>query len=558
MKILGVLKQHSTTLYFSIVLLGIINSVLNSGILFFINHAVSNTPIPFFPDKDWLVFIFILCASLLVNALFQRRIIRLTNEILYQFEVSVLDKLRVARYESFEKLGPERVYTAINDTRVLAQIPQSFINAVNSFIIVCCALTYMFWISPAGGFAVITLMTLLAFFYIYRNKKIEKNLNTLRDIQNDYHRYLRDLLMGFKEIRINSVRRENIFNQYLKKTLSNSLELGITSATRHMHNEMVGNYSWYVVLGMILFALPRLLSLNITQVTSFIVIVLFILGPVGMLTSLIPFYTRIKISLQRLGGLEDQINSHIPESETDNTSPAQLPGNFEDISFRNVSYNYYDNKKQKLFTLGPLDIALNKGEVIFLTGGNGSGKSTFVNLLTGLYYPSEGHIHYNTEQIDINNVTAYTDKISAIFSNNHLFKENYDAFNLKSLNIQLKSYIDTMKLSAVVRFEEDRNFIDNNLSKGQQKRLALIYAFLEDKEVLVLDEWAAEQDPSFRKYFYTVVIPELKSKGKTIIAVTHDDAYYNVADRIIHFDYGNIAHDQMLNKLIVLEDASNF
>jgi cyclic peptide transporter len=555
MNILRVLRQHSNFLYAFIILLGIINSLLSSGILFFINHAVAQTPIPYFPQYDWLLFTIILCVSLVFNRLFQKRMIRLTNSILYNFELSVLEKLKAAPYESFEKLGAERVYTAINDTRVLAQIPQSFINAINSFIIVTCSLAYMFWVSPAGGMTVVVLMISLAVFYMYRNKKIEKDLNTLRDMQNDYHRYLRDLLMGFREVRISTTRRENIFGKFLNKTLSNSLELGITNATRGMNNELVGSYSWYVVLGVILFALPRLIQLNFSQTTSFIVIVLFIMGPVSMLISLIPFYTRIKISLQRLDGLERQINAYIPPSMLEADAVAEpLPALFEQISFNDVCYHYTDHKKQTLFKLGPLNLTLGKGEVIFVTGGNGSGKSTFVNLVTGLYQPTDGSISYNDQPVTPETQAAYSDKISVIFSNNHLFKENYDDFDLKALNQRLSGYIDTMKLSAVVRFEEDKNHIDNNLSKGQQKRLALIYAFLEDKEVLVLDEWAAEQDPSFRKYFYTVIIPALKERGKTIIAVTHDDAYYHCADRIVRFDYGNIILDQMIQKEVHQED----
>jgi putative ATP-binding cassette transporter len=75
---------------------------------------------------------------------------------------------------------------------------------------------------------------------------------------------------------------------------------------------------------------------------------------------------------------------------------------------------------------------------------------------------------------------------------------------------------------------------------GQRKRLALISAILEDKEIYVLDEWAADQDPHFRHVFYTQIIPWLKSKGKTIVAVTHDDKYFDCADHQLKFDLGNM------------------
>jgi len=63
---------------------------------------------------------------------------------------------------------------------------------------------------------------------------------------------------------------------------------------------------------------------------------------------------------------------------------------------------------------------------------------------------------------------------------------------------------------------------------------------LEGNDFIVLDEWAADQDPVFRKKFYTVILPRLKAEGKTIIALTHDDAYFDAADHIINLDEGRV------------------
>jgi len=65
---------------------------------------------------------------------------------------------------------------------------------------------------------------------------------------------------------------------------------------------------------------------------------------------------------------------------------------------------------------------------------------------------------------------------------------------------------------------------------------------------LVLDEWAADQDPHFRKKFYTEIIPILKNDGVTIIAITHDDKYYHCADKLYRMDYGKL----------ILEDISMY
>ena len=68
----------------------------------------------------------------------------------------------------------------------------------------------------------------------------------------------------------------------------------------------------------------------------------------------------------------------------------------------------------------------------------------------------------------------------------------------------------------------------------------MIVALLEDRPLYVFDEWAADQDPEFRRYFYEELIPALKRQGKAVLAVSHDDRYFHCADRVVTMDYGKI------------------
>jgi putative ATP-binding cassette transporter len=81
------------------------------------------------------------------------------------------------------------------------------------------------------------------------------------------------------------------------------------------------------------------------------------------------------------------------------------------------------------------------------------------------------------------------------------------------------------------------------LSQGQRKRLALLTAFLEDRSIYLFDEWAADQDPTFKQTFYDSLLPELKARGKTVIVISHDDRYYDVADRLIKLEDGKLEYD---------------
>jgi cyclic peptide transporter len=310
-----------------------------------------------------------------------------------------------------------------------------------------------------------------------------------------------------------------------------------------MDNELIGKYSWYIVLGAIIFFMPSYLKLSIDEVSAYVLTILYLMGPVAMLIMVFPTYTRTKIAMERINQLNDEVQSEIID-EVGFAENKQKVAVFESLELDNVAFEYPKERTNGSFAIGPLNFDLKRGEVVFITGGNGSGKSTFVNVLTGLYKPASGSIYLNGSKISSEEYCFFSDKITAIFTDHFLFSENYDEFELNEANPTLKKYIDALKLSTVVKFQENKNIIENKLSKGQQKRLAMIYAMMEDREIMLLDEWAAEQDPEFRAYFYKELIPILKTSGKTIIAITHDDKYFKCADRIVKFDYGKIAADE--------------
>lgn len=522
-----------------LILLGAVNSIMYSGLLILINNSITKHSLFTSAKYNLATYFLIISLSFICSKIFQTYIVKLSSQVLFKFETGVLEKLRYAEYESFEKLGVETIYTAIGDTRVLSRIPETFINVFNAMITAICCLGYMFYVSLLGGCFVLTMMLGLLIIYLRRNKRIEGQLNELRDLQNNYYKYLNDLLNGFKELKLGIKRNENLFDNYLINNKIAERDLGVITSVKYLNNELLGSYSWYIVLGLIMYILPMVVNLNINQTSTFIITILYLIGPVATIITTVPFYTRVKIALERLNKYEVDISAKIKTRVAyDEAYDINEPLN--DLVFDNVVYQYVDEKQQPLFTVGPINLQINRGEVLFIVGGNGSGKSTFINLLTGLYKPISGCLQFNNIPVQPLNYPYYSNKISAIFTNNYLFNENYDEHNLNDENPSLQYYIDKMQLNNVIRFGDGNNKIDHKLSKGQQKRVAMIYALMEDRDILVLDEWAAEQDPSFRAYFYEVIISEIKAAGKTIVAVTHDDAYFHCADRVIKFDYGKI------------------
>jgi len=270
-----------------------------------------------------------------------------------------------------------------------------------------------------------------------------------------------------------------------------------------------------------------------------------------VLITLVPTYTNVKIALQRLDEFNARVKAHITQettaAQTDNFGP------FRSIRFEQVKFEYFDTREQRNFVLGPLNLEIKEHETVFIAGGNGSGKTTFAYLLTGLYRPSEGTIYLNNIPVTEDNRAVYRNRMSAIYTNGYLFGENYDGFDMNPENERLAGLITLLKLNGILRMDDKRNMLDTHLSKGQQKRLALIYALLEENPFIMLDEWAAEQDPAFRHYFYEILLSNLKAEGKTIVAITHDDDFYHCCDRIIKFGYGKVLSDQRTDRTFSLQ-----
>ena len=286
------------------------------------------------------------------------------------------------------------------------------------------------------------------------------------------------------------------------------------------------------------FILPRFIEVYADSVTEIAAVILFIIGPLSTVVSGFPAYTKANIAVLDINDLEMNLDHLNGRPHLFNETVQKHIAAFNTVSLKSVEFSYYDVQKDALFKTGPIELTLKKGETLFIVGGNGSGKSTLLKLLTGLYTPEKGKIEVDNTIISPENVQEYRELFSAIFSDFHLFDRLYG----------IKDWSDDEIFSLIKEFQlEDKTsfkdgvFTNLNLSTGQKKRIAMIVALLENRPICVFDEWAADQDPEFRRYFYYELIPKLKQTGKTIIIVSHDDQYFNTADRIMKMDYGQLS-----------------
>jgi putative pyoverdin transport system ATP-binding/permease protein len=190
------------------------------------------------------------------------------------------------------------------------------------------------------------------------------------------------------------------------------------------------------------------------------------------------------------------------------------------------------------FLLGPIDLKMQSGELVFIVGSNGSGKSTLAKLIVGLYTPQAGEIYLNGTPITAVNVEWYRQHFATTFADVYLF-DSYLGFDNPQLDRTVAKYLKDLQLDHKVSISNGI-LSTTNLSQGQRKRLALLTALLDDRPIYLFDEWAADQDPAFRKIFYEQTILQLKERGKLVIVITHDDRYFHLADRLLHLNYGRV------------------
>lgn len=252
---------------------------------------------------------------------------------------------------------------------------------------------------------------------------------------------------------------------------------------------------------------------------------------------MIPLFEKMRLSFDYIHELEERLDAIQDRAFTLEQTQEDFR-NFGNIEIRDTEFHYVNPGGDRGFQIGPLNLKITKGETLFIVGGNGSGKTTMLKMLSLLYYPSSGEILINEERIGDAQIISYREMFSGIFSDFHLFAKMY-GFTREELDL-IKPLLKKMKLEQKTNLREDR-FTTLKLSTGQRKRLAMIVTLLEDKPILIFDEWAAEQDADFREYFYDTILPELKEKGKTIFVVTHDERYQGLADRVVQMDYGKIS-----------------
>ncbi|WP_031397817.1 cyclic peptide export ABC transporter [Burkholderia paludis] len=463
-------------------------------------------------------------------------------------------KIIAAPLRQIEASRTHRLVTALNqDIDTISAFAFLFSSlAIATATIVGC-LGYLCVLSPALlGVALVALALGSVVQALARRVGIRR-FGAAREAEDRLQKHYRSITDGAKELRLNLPRRRFVYEHELSGTIDAISRLRVRAANVFVSANAFGSLLFFVVVGLML-ALQRWTpGADRAVVTGFVLVLLYMKGPIQEIVSALPSIGRAQVALQRITELSARFSTREP-SLVDSAPAADAAARadaFGTLSLDAVRYRFAQPQDERDmpaqggggFELGPLSLTIERGETLFIVGENGCGKTTLIKLLLGLYRPDAGQLRLDGEPVGDAQLDAYRQLFSAVFSDYYLFDTLLPGE--ADLTAEARRYLERLGISHKVAIR-DGAFSTTDLSTGQRKRLALVHAYLERRPVMVLDEWAADQDPTFRRIFYTEILPDLKRQGKTLIVISHDDRYFNAADRYIRLDEGRIVEDVRL------------
>lgn len=514
----------------------------NAGLIGMVNHVLNHPGAP-----TMLIiagFVSLGLGKVVTGFTSQVLLTKFSQGVIARLRQDLVRRILSVPLRHLESVGTPRLMVALtedvlNITQALLAIP---IVAVNVAILLAGA-AYLGWLSwqmllVMAAFGVVGGAT-----YRYFVNRGFHQLALAREVEDKLFGYFRGLTEGVKELKLHRNRRGVFLNEQIQTTTESYQNFNVAAENRFTLAQSWSHLLIFAMIGLLLFLLPQMKGVSKETITGYIITTLYLMGPLQGLLSSFSIFGRANVSLQKI----DDLGVSLAAAPSDDCpiTPAMGEPSFERLQLAGVTHAYHHEKEERNFTLGPIDISFQPGEVVFIAGGNGSGKSTLAKIITGLYPPEGGEIRLDGKVVDGGNRDDYRQLFSTVFADFYLF-DMLIGLEKGNLDAQAKQHLAQLHLDHKVKVKNGA-FSTTALSQGQRKRLALVTAYLEDRAIYLFDEWASDQDPMFKEIFYTQILPDLKSRGKTVIAITHDDKYFELADRLVKLDSGKIVFDKRVS-----------
>lgn len=474
-----------------------------------------------------------ICSDIGTNHVGQHIIAKLRKEL--------GEKVLAAPIDQIERFRSHRLIPVLtHDVDTISDFAFAFAPLAISLTVTLGCLGYLAMLSWPMFLMMLVAIVIGSLVQFYAQSLGLRGFEAARDAEDELQKNYNAIAEGAKELRIHRPRRNRMFNRGIVQTADFICATQVKAINTFVIAKTFGSMLFFVVIGLAL-ALQAFWPSNDKAVMSgFVLVLLYMKGPLEHLIGTLPIVSKARIAFARIAELSRQFSSPEPHLLLTAAPPQQR--DIQTLELVDVAYTFPPVGDQPPFRLGPVNLSIEQGEIIFIVGENGCGKTTLIKLLLGLYAPQQGRIELDGQAISHVSRDDYRQLFTTIFADYYLFEDVIQAD--QELPAQADKYLRRLEIAHKVSVQDGR-FTTTDLSTGQRKRLALINAWVEGRPVLVFDEWAADQDPTFRRIFYTELLPDLKQLGKTIIVISHDDRYFDSADQLVRMEAGKVMSERV-------------
>ena len=514
--------------FVAVMALSLASAALGIGLIAFINVRLIemvDTQLSVLPE-----FLGLLLLLMAVTLASQLALTALGHHFVYRLRGEFIKRILDTQVERIEQLGSASLLAGLtSDVRAITIAFVRLPELVQGIILTFGSAAYLAWLSTKmlAVTAIWIIVTIWGGYLLV--SRVYKHMAVLRETEDKLYNDYQTVLEGRKELTLNRERAEHIFNNLYIPDAREYRHHIIRADTFHLSAVNWSNIMMLGAIGLVFWMANSLGWADTNVAATYSLTLLFLRTPLLSAVGALPTLLSAQVAFRKLNQFA------LAPFRAEFPRPQAFP-NWKTLELRNVTFHYQDHN----FAVGPVNLTINRGELLFLIGGNGSGKSTLAMLLTGLYQPQSGEILLDGKAVSVEKPEDYRKLFSAVFTDVWLFDQLLGSEGKQADPELVAKWLEQLKMSHKLELQ-DGKILNLKLSKGQKKRVALLLALAEERDIILLDEWAADQDPHFRREFYQVLLPLMQEMGKTIFAISHDDHYFSHADRLLEMRDGKLS-----------------
>ncbi|GGC77036.1 multidrug ABC transporter permease/ATP-binding protein [Vreelandella lutescens] len=545
MELLRVVFRHYRWPFLGALALSLVSAGLGVGVIAFINQRLieAGSALSALPQ-----FLGLLALLLAVTLGTQLALTLLGHYFVFDLRSRLVKRILDTDIERLEQLGNATLLASLssdvrNITIGFVRLPE----LVQGVVLTLASVVYLAWLSPQMVVITVLWMAFTMGVGWVLVSKVYRHFHQVRESEDRLYKDYQSAIEGRKELALNRDRARRFFDESYTDNAKAYRHHIIRADTYHLSANNWSNIMMLGAIGVVFFMANVLGWASPAVAATFALTLLFLRTPLIQAVGAWPTLISAQVAFDKLASLE--LAEYQPGFDVEDSFHG-----WQRLTLSNVVYRYTPPSGGEGFQVGPLNLTLVRGEQVFLIGGNGSGKSTLARLLSGLYRPQSGQISVDGKELSPQEWAAFRARFASVFTDFHQFDQAMGPGGEVADPALLATWLERLQMQQKLEWQDDR-VVNTQLSQGQRKRLALLLAIAEERDILLLDEWAADQDPQFRRLFYRELLPHLKAMGKTVFAISHDDSYFVHADRLLEMSKGQLSELTGEQRAQASEDA---